>query len=676
MIENFLLIFSFLVAGISTVEPKEIELPAIFGDNMIMQQKMKVPIWGKATANERVEITSSWGEKIATTARADGKWETKLKTPEAGGPYNIIITGKGSEITFKNVLIGEVWVCSGQSNMAMPLIGWPPDDTVKNFKKEIRNADYPEIRCFTVSRSVSIKPEKDCEGSWQKCSPETAKNFSAAAYFFARKIHQELEIPVGLIHSSWGGTPAESWTSPEYLGKVNAYSDFTANTDSFVSKRDKYTKWLNTHPTITPTSDVELAGSGVHFGDTTCYLPNFDDSSWKEMNLPAQWENTELGIFDGVVWFRKGINLPESWEDKDLMLKLGPIDDIDITYFNGKRVGAHEGMGFWATERKYKIPSKLIRKGENVIAVRVIDLQMGGGILGEKKQLKIYPIGEANTKPKTLSGAWKYLPVAQLKGDKFYLFGTEENDFYTTRPEFKGVDAYTPTALYNAMIAPIIPYGIRGAIWYQGEANVGRHEQYQKLFPTLIESWRAAWNLGKFSFYFVQIAPYAYNDKDDPVSAKLREAQLKTMKSVPNTGMVVTLDIGNANKIHPANKQEVGRRLALWALAKDYGKDIVYSGPVYKSMEKENNKIRLYFDHVGGGLVLKNRTLSEFKIAGEDRIFVDAKTSIDGENVIVYSAKVENPVAVRYAFTNGAEASLFNKKGLPASSFRTDDWEK
>jgi sialate O-acetylesterase len=675
--EKVLILISFVLIGITALESKALELPAIFGDNMVVQQKTETPIWGKASAGENIEITSTWGEKTTLKAKNNGEWMAKIKTPEAGGSYELTIKGKNSEITFKNVLIGEVWLCSGQSNMEMPLMGWPPLDTIKDSEEEIKNACHPEIRFFTVSRAVSAKPKEDCKGTWAECSPETAKNFSATAYFFGREIHEKLGIPVGLINSSWAGSPAESWTSPGYIGKVDDFSEFAENLDELASFEAEYIKWLSSHPLIKPVGEDELAGQDVSFADTSCRLSGLNDCQWKEMCLPTLWENADLGIFDGVVWFRKEINIPKVWEGKDLMLELGPIDDIDITYFNGQKVGAHERMGFWAANRKYKIPSELVKKGRNVLAVRVIDTQGGGGIYGEQEQMKIYPADNKNNQPIKLAGTWKYLPVAQYREGIFYVFGVEKNDFFTTKPAFNGINYHTPTVLYNGMIAPIAPYVIKGVIWYQGESNVGRHKQYKQLFPAMIKSWRASWKQGNFPFYFVQIAPYIYDGEEDPASAKLREAQMEAMSSVPNTGMAVTLDIGNVNNIHPPDKIDVGRRLALWALAKDYGKeDIVYSGPIFKEMVKKGSRITLYFDHIGSGLVAKGDTLTGFKVAEEDKVFVDAEAYIKGNTVIVYSKEAYDPVAVRYAFTNGSEASFFNKEGLPASSFRTDDWDE
>ena len=442
MTGKFLFMAYFLLFTGTLFELKAVELPAIFGDNMVMQQKTENPIWGKASAGESIEISSSWGEKAIVKAQTNGKWLTKIKTPEAGGPFELKVRGRDTTITFENVLIGEVWLCSGQSNMEMPLMGWPPKDTIKNSAEEIKNANYPEIRLFTVSKAVSVESREDCNGSWEVCTPETAKNFSATAYFFGSELYKELETPIGLIHSSWGGTPAESWVSPQYIGRVDDYADFAANIDKLLSLDSEYNKWLSAHPVINPEGEEELAGKGVSFSDANCASPDFDDSSWKEMNLPVLWENTELGVFDGVVWFRKKVDIPQTWKGGDLILELGPIDDIDITYFNGAGVGGYESMGFWQTERKYKIPSKLVKEGKNVIAVRVIDLQGGGGIYGEAGQMKVYPVKGKDVKPIKLSGLWKYLPVAQYRNGKFYVFGVEENDYYTTKPAFKGIDHY------------------------------------------------------------------------------------------------------------------------------------------------------------------------------------------------------------------------------------------
>jgi sialate O-acetylesterase len=672
--KRILLLFYILSIGLISLKANVLELPSIFGDNMLIQQKTEAPIWGKAEPGEKVEIISTWGENASTKTDKNGNWKVKLKTPEAGGPYEINIKGNNTEITYENVLIGEVWVCSGQSNMEMPVAGWSPRDTIKNSEKEIKNANFPNIRLFSVSRAFSPSPRYDCKGTWNECNVETVKNFSATAYFFGREIYRELKAPVGLINTSWGGTPAEAWTDKEYLEKVGDFSDFLSNLEKISDLESEYRDWLNSHIVVLPSGKEQVDVKGLGFDDEKCHLPDFDDSRWMSMQLPVLWEDRELGAFDGAVWFRKKVDIPDSWLDKDLILEMGPIDDIDITYFNGRRIGGYEELGYWNVERKYKVSSGLLREVDNTIAVRVIDLQGGGGIYGDEDKMKLYPVDEENPEPINLLGEWKYLPVAEYRDGNFYVFGVEKNDF-ASRPDFTGINSNSPTVLYNAMIAPIIPYGIKGVIWYQGESNVGRAEQYKKLFPLMIEGWRAAWNQGNFPFYFVQIAPYIYGGVQKETSARLREVQLKTMLSVLNTGMAVTLDIGNVNNIHPANKQDVGRRLALWALAKNYDKsNLTYCGPIYKYMKKEGNKIRLYFDFVGSGLMIKDEKLSGFKISGKNRVFIDAKAYIEDNNVIVYSDDIDNPVAVRYAFTDGAKASLFNKEELPASSFRTDEW--
>jgi sialate O-acetylesterase len=375
------------------------------------------------------------------------------------------------------------------------------------------------------------------------------------------------------------------------------------------------------------------------------------------MQVPAEWGATELSGFDGAVWFRKEFELDSSMAGKGLTLTLGPIDDQDITWINGNRVGATEGPGKWQAPRTYKVPASVTKSGKNVIVIRVLDTAGGGGLTGKPEQVML----KAKNGPSiSLAGKWRY-----KKG-----FDIKTMAPAPTPPA--GLNAHSPSSLYNAMIAPLIPYRIKGAIWYQGESNAGRAYQYRTLFPLMITNWRNDWNIGDFPFYFVQIAPYNYGGA--PIAAELREAQFMTL-SLKNTGMAVTMDIGNPRDIHPRNKQDVGKRLALWAMAKDYGKkNIVYSGPLYKSMKIEGSRIRLSFDHINGGLLAKDGPLTHFIIAGQDKQFERATAKIDGDTIVVSSFKVDKPVAVRYGWTNDAEPNLFNRAHLPASSFRTDDW--
>ncbi len=376
-----------------------------------------------------------------------------------------------------------------------------------------------------------------------------------------------------------------------------------------------------------------------------------------------------VGNFDGGVWFRKKIEIPSEWLNKDLVLELGPVDDMDRTYVNGTLVGTYEALGYWSTDRVYNIPKKIISGNQVLIAVRILDTQGGGGIYGAPEKMKLHLQGSEESI--SLAGLWKYLPVAQYRDQKFYVFGSD-GDKYNSKPTLSFVvSEYTPTALFNAMINPVIPYSIRGAIWYQGEANVGEPQEYSKLFPLMIENWREEWGEPGFPFYYVQIAPYNYGEGSH--SEKLREAQLKSL-STPNTGMAVTLDIGNAENIHPSDKQDVGDRLAFWALNKTYGKEIPFSGPVFKSMDIEGNKIILSFDYADKLILKELNGENNFIIADSNKVFKNASVKVDGNKLILSSPVIEKPAAARYAWGNTSQATLFNEAGLPASSFRTDDW--
>ncbi|MCB0746510.1 MAG: glycosyl hydrolase family 2 [Ignavibacteriae bacterium] len=648
-----------------------IKMPAIFSDNMVLQQNFKVPIWGKSSPKSKIEITTSWGKNAETTTEKDSSWYLEVETPKAGGPYQITVSSNSQKINFKNVLIGEVWLCSGQSNMEMPLMGWPPRDTILNSAKEIKNANYSDIRLFTVARSASILPNDNVVGKWEECNPNTVANFSATAFFFGKKLFNELKIPIGLIHSSWGGTPAEAWTNKEFLLDIPEYQSTLQKIEEAIPMQDKLTNWLNQFPILDMakiTSDN--IWSNLEFNDANCGNINFDDKNWRLMTLPIFWERTQLGEFDGAVWFRKNMDIPNDWLNKDLTIELGPIDDFDITFVNGKKIGGIEEDGNYQTNRIYNIPAQLNNKDKITIAVRVNDTRGGGGFGGISKQMRL--ILNETKKEISIAGEWRYLPVAEFKEMKYFVFGEDANAFYS-RPEISiAVSANMPTALYNGMIAPLIPYSIKGAIWYQGEANAGNPELYERLFPTMISNWRSDWR-NDFPFYFAQIAPYNYGENTH--SEFLRDAQRKTLR-LANTGMAVTLDIGNNNNIHPANKTDVGERLALLALANQYGKSLVSSGPLYYSMEIVGSKIVISFNNAESGLVLKeNSSGNEFLISGADKKFIPANVKIENNKIVIWSENIKVPLAVRYSWSNISGASLFNMEGLPASSFRTDDWE-
>jgi len=655
-------------------ESMKLSLPSIFGNNMVLQRNREVPFWGTGIPGTKVILKTGWGKNLKTRVNDKGEWHCKVKTPQAGGPYTMDIEGEDTKYSFSNVLIGEVWLCSGQSNMEMPVQGWPPSDTVNHAEQEIKNAHYPSLRLFTVKRAISVNPQNDCQGEWISCSPENIRNFSATAYFFGRKIHTTLGIPVGLIHSSWGGTPAEAWTAKSCLQEMGDFRKAIDQLNSIEPEIKSFYQWLSTLEKV-DMSDKTGANiwQDLDFNDLHYSAVDINTVDWPEMDLPVLWEQTGMGEFDGMVWFRKEVHLPETWLGRDLMIELGPIDDMDRTYVNGHYLGGYEKQGFWQTPRIYRVKSEENTLPDIIIAVRVLDTQGGGGIYGKAADMKIYPVG---SKQDTLSlaGTWKYLPVAEYINNIFYIYGKGEKS-YAARPSLSlPLTSNTPTLLYNAMIHPLCPFSLRGVIWYQGEANVDRPYQYRTLFPLMITCWRNKWDQGDFPFYYVQIAPYEYGENSK--SQLLREAQLQTL-SLPHTGMVVITDIGNPRNIHPGNKQDVGKRLAKWALAKDYGyEDMVYSGPLYESMEVENQKIRLHFDHCGSGLQVQGDALNSFTIAGEDRKFYPARAEIENNTVVVWSPAVAKPAAVRFGWSNTPEPNLFNQEGLPASPFRTDNWDK
>lgn len=639
------LLFVFSVLSINA----KIELPSIFTDNMVLQQQTNAPIWGKATPEKTVEITTSWDKKTyKVTADETGKWKASLNTPTAGGPYTISISD-GKKVELKNVLIGEVWICSGQSNMEMPLAGW---GKINNYMEEIETANYPNIRLLQVEKKASITPKDDLSvenGGWQVCSPSTIPGFSSTAYFFGRNLTQNLgNIPIGLINTSWGGTIAEAWTGAESLESMPDFRQAIKDVQNTNTERQQQTlkEWEK---------QFESADIGMKNGTAIWAASDLDDSDWKTMNLPCMWEENGLPGLDGIVWFRKEISIKPDMQGKDLELSLGVIDDNDITYFNGIQVGATVGYGI---DRKYRVPKKSVKAGKAIITVRVTDTGGGGGFDSQAKNMYIK---SDNSEIISLASDWKYMVTTDTRK-------------LAAKPKSLN-DPNRVSVLYNAMIHPIVPFAVKGAIWYQGESNAGRAYQYRELLPLMIRDWRKQWKQD-FPFYLVQLANFMEIQKEPSQSgwAELREAQLQTLH-LENTGIAVTTDIGDAGDIHPKNKQDVGIRLALAARANTYNQDIAYSGPIYQSYKIEGNKIRISFNHVNNGLIGKNNEpLKGFAIAGSDHRFHWAEAVIEGNEIVVSSSEVNFPVAVRYAWANNPIGNLFNGAGLPASPFRTDDW--
>ncbi len=625
-------------------------LHPLFTDGAVLQRDVPVPIWGFTDPGKEVTVSLA-GKTAGAAADARGKWMVRVGPFPAGGPSTLTVSGPRTE-TVKDVLFGDVWICSGQSNMEMGIAG------VENAKEEIASADFPRIRLFTVEKLVAVEPQEVPRGRWLPCSPRTVSEggwggFSAVGYFFGRHLHRELGVPIGLIHTSWGGTVAEAWVSagalktmPDFRPYVDQIEELAAAERSGVLDLEKLRAgwWRKNDP-----------GSAGEPGWADAAL---DTAGWKSMDLPGNWEQAALPGFDGVVWFRKTFDLPAAWEGKDLLLHLGPIDDADTTWVNGVKVGS---LAEWTQPRDYRVPAKAFRPGRNAIAVRVLDTAGNGGFVGKPQDLRIEVAGGSGGESLSLAGGWSYRETTPLAKAGPLPGPTQGNP-------------NNVTVLSNGMIAPLIPFAIRGAIWYQGESNAGRALQYRTLLPVLIKDWRSRFGVGDFPFLIVELANFMETKPEPGESqwAELREAQLLTARAVPAAAVAVAIDIGDARDIHPKNKQEVGRRLALAAEAIAHGRKVESSGPLYKGMEREGRAIRLSFDHLGGGLVAKGGRLQGFAIAGEDRNFVWAEARIDGDTVVVSSPKVEKPVAVRYAWADNPVANLYNQAGLPASPFRTD----
>jgi len=651
---HYFLSMAMVFSSLSTFA--KISLPAVFTDNLVLQQNAEAPIWGKASANKNVKVTTSWDKKIYTTqAAGDGSWSVKVNTPAADNtPYNITISD-GKAVELKNILIGEVWICSGQSNMEMPLAGW---GKVLDYEKEIAGANYPNIRLLHVKKAISSQPKDDVileNGGWQECSPASIPNFSSVAYFFARNLQESLNIPIGLINTSWGGTIAETWAS---AGSLSAMPDFTMA----VSEIQRYSDAEQEQMYITKMAEwensVKSMDKGYQGKVPTFASSDFKDASWKTLNAPEMWDgqDTELSKFDGIVWYRKTVNIPGNWAGKDLKLSLGLVDDIDVTFFNGEIVGTTQSCDI---ERFYTVPGRLVKAGKAVITLKILDTGGLGGINGKTEQVYL-SLSDKNKI--TLAGDWKYEKSSAL------------NELPAT-PVYSKNNPNRPTLLYNSMINGLVPYAFQGAIWYQGESNESRAYQYREVFPLMINDWRKQWKK-EFPFYFVQLANFMATGKEPEESnwAELREAQTRTL-NLGNTGMAVTIDIGDATDIHPKNKKEVGRRLALAARAQTYGEKIAYSGPMYQSYKMEGNQIRIAFKHTDGGLKTNDgQPLKGFAIAGLDHKFHWADAKIEGNDIVVSSKEIVFPVAVRYAWANNPSCNLYNGAGLPASPFRTDDW--
>ena len=667
---SFVLALAALGLGPAPPARAGLELPSMISDHMVLQREREVPLWGWADPGQEVRVRASWSsEEVVAGTDRDGRWHVALQTPEAGGPHSIRFSA-GETIEVSDVLVGDVWLCSGQSNMEWTIANTAfSDRSPEDYREAVAAADHPRLRVFDVPNVISIEPEERCGGQWVASTPDTVERFSAVAYFFGLELQRELGVPIGLVCSDWGGTPCEAWTSDMGLDGHGEFELPLArlrvaekNPDRMgASLRDLQAQWWR---------DLEAADPGW---EGAWWSVGLDDGEWSTMDLPAEWGSKGLGSFDGSVWFRREVEIPDGWKGLDLHLSLGPIDDMDVTWFDGHEIAATRVDGQWNQPRSYVIPGKLVKGGRTVIAVCAVDTGGAGGLNGAEDSLSLSP---ADGEGIALSGAWRYQRGLALGQHRPW-------------PRDAWFHSNYPTALFNGMIAPLVPYEIRGVIWYQGESNRTRAAQYRWLFPAMMRDWRVWWAFGPrpegpaasnrenadFPFYYVQIAPFRYGG-DTGEAAELREAQLMAL-STRNTGMAVTMDIGNPADIHPRNKEDVGHRLALLALARTYGREgLVCIGPVYRTHSAVGGYVRLHLDEAHGGLVARGGPLTHFTIAGADRVFHPAEAVIEGDTIKVSSPEVPEPLAVRYAWGAADVPNLFNGAGLPASSFRTDDWPR
>lgn len=616
----------------------------IFGDHMVLQRGKPNAIWGWSTPEDKVRIELA--ERSATAvAGADGRWQAHIEPPAAGGPYTLRIAGQQQAVQWTDVLVGDVWICAGQSNMQFGL------GQARNGAEEVKRADYPQIRYYVVGQRAAYAPVAVPRGSWRAVSPGTVGGrggvISAVAYFFGRRLHEDLHVPIGLVHEAVGGVPAETFTSPEALRPLKDFDDGIAEVERRRLKGDPeygnyIMHWLD---------EYDIGSKATSWAD-----PALDDSSWKTVRLPGGFKELGVDEVSNVSWFRREITLPDMLPEGMARLYLGSIDKMDTAYINGRQVGASS----WVENPRVYFANGVLKPGRNVIALRIFKAKPGGGFLGKADDLHI-TLSDGSVI--ALAGEWKGRVSVDARPPHPLPIG------YDNLPRMPGV-------LYRGMLAPIAPLAITGAIWYQGESNAERAEQYRELLPAMIGDWRKLFGQGDFPFYIVSLPSYNHR-RDTPGDdswAEMREAQALTARNVPHSCLAVTIDTGNPDNIHPIDKKEPGERLALCALAEHYGRDLPHSGPTLKSVKPLPGALKVQFDHVDGGLVVKGEKPAEFALAGDDRRWYWADARVEGDTVVVSSPSVPDPKAVRYAWQGNPAATLFNGAGLPAVPFRTDSW--
>ncbi|PWK27546.1 sialate O-acetylesterase [Arcicella aurantiaca] len=637
----FKLLLLFFITN-CTVTLAQIRLPKLISDNMVLQRDQTIKIWGWASPKEKIMLVFK-NKNLKTVATDAGKWEILLSPQSAGTGFDMILKGK-NEITLKNIAFGDVWLCSGQSNMTITM-----ERIKERFPEDITSANYPAIRYFFVPTLTDLNSPKDDfpQGEWKTATTNNILSIGAISYYFARDLYEKYQVPIGMINSSVGGTPIEAWISEGGFKKMeDIQKTINQNKDS------SYVNSQNRRSMVKNQVAVKDLGSIEHWEN-----PTYQEKGWRNFNIPGYWEDQGVKDLNGVVWFRRAFEIPKSWLGKSVKLYMGRIVDADEMYVNGKKIG---NITYQYPPRRYEIPADLLKEGKNTFVIRVTNTAGKGGFVPDKPYFMT-----TNGEEIDLKGTWQY------KVGEVYQ-PTNQNTISGGL-----VKQNQPTALFNAMISPVLQTSVKGFLWYQGESNTAFPEKYDGLITTLISDWRRLWNDDKKPFFVVQLANYQEVNYTPTESnwARMREAQNKAL-TLQNTAVTTTIDLGEWNDIHPLNKKDIAKRLALAAQNIAYhDQSVVYAGPTFKSQEIENDKIILTFENVGEGIVSKdNEELRWFSIADYDKKFVWAKARIVGKDKIELSNEtVKTPKYVRYAWQDNPEGvNFYNSANLPASPFRTD----
>ena len=672
---KIIVLFFLTIFGCQEEQEANLAVSSLFQDHMVLQQDNLATVWGWVNEGEEVTLETSWGEKAVTSGDKKNSWRIQIPIPKADFTSHQISIKSGREmIKIDDILIGEVWLASGQSNMGwrMKNIYKKPNELSMGEANEISLANYPQYRMFNVSGKLSFTPNKTVEGKWEICSPETVPDFSATAYFFGKKLHQTLNVPLGIIMSTSAmGSPAESWASVDFIEKVKGFENTSKRIGLALDSTTAYNQWRKNHKYITSDSLIDVEKVKYINEDNKAFIhQDFDDSDWDTKNIEGIAEAFEKNDFNGIGWIRQSFDFGHE-QKTGLTLEMGNTSELYVVFINGQMVGRKNS--FKKLSSRFNIPDGLIQQGKNTIAIRLIDVHGPGGLAKDKS----YGIYSNDEKIYSFGNQWKLRMTAWRTEMQFYKLENGIEDIVLPSKDRMELDGGRPTMWNNTIIAPLAPFAVRGFIWYQGEGNRTRAASYQSVFSAVIDSYRSQWNNDQLPFYYAQLAPYEdlpnrriYKEE---LVAQLREAQRLTLVK-KNVGMASTMDIGDSLDIHPKIKKPVGERLALWALAKDYGyEDIVFSGPIFKSAIFKNGKAIASFDYTGGGLFCPDKNLSHFEIAGNDKKYYKAKALIQGDKVIAWSKKVPEPKHLRYGWKNYLKPSLFNMESLPASSFNSSN---